>query len=204
MRRFWAVLLAAAALAGCRGGVSNKPPLHLVDDMDWQPKYRPQAESHFFADRRAMRPLVAGTVAQGELEEDDVFYRGLQPGTTTPVARSPLPVTKAQILRGQERYNIYCAPCHDQAGYGRGLVVQRGYHIPTDLHSDRVRTLPDGEIFRAIGNGVRNMPAYASQIPTADRWAIVTWVRVLERSQRASIDEVPMELRAKIEPEAAK
>src|SRR5262249_54360103 len=103
---------------------------------------------------------------------------------------------------GQQRFNIYCAPCHDQAGSGHGMVVAHGFPPPIDLAGDRVRGLPDGEIFNAITSGVRNMPSYRKQIPVEDRWAIVTWVRVLGHSQHASVEDVPAGSRGKIEPES--
>jgi mono/diheme cytochrome c family protein len=197
-----ALLVLFAALAGCRGGVSEDPPVHVFGDMDWQQKYQWGEASPLFPDGRAMRPLVDGTVAQGHLDEDDAFYRGKNEKGEY-VARVPQEVTEKLIRRGQERFNIYCAPCHDQSGSGRGMVVQRGFPPPVDLSSDRVRTMPDGQIFDTITNGVRNMPSYRKQVPVEDRWAIVTWVRVIGRSQHATIDDVPTEKRGQIEPEGA-
>lgn len=191
---------AAAIVAGCRGETSADPPVHLIGDMDWQPKYQANQASPLFEDGRAMRPLVEGTVAQGELREDDAMYRG-KTGDAY-VATVPVPVDDALLLRGQDRFNIHCTPCHDKAGSGHGMAVKRGYPIPLDLASDRVRGLPDGEIFAVITNGVRNMPSYRKQIPVADRWAIVTWVRVLGRSQHATIEDVPGEQRDKIDSES--
>ena len=109
-------------------------------------------------------------------------------------------VDQALLSRGQERFNIYCAPCHDRTGSGKGVVIQRGFPVPVDLNSDRVRTMSDGEIFNVITKGVRNMPGYASQVPTDDRWSIVGWVRVLNRSQYATMDDVPAELRGNVAP----
>jgi mono/diheme cytochrome c family protein len=159
-------LLAGLVLvaAGCRGGTSEHPPFHGWQDMDFQKKYLPEAASSLFPDGRAMRPLVEGTVAQGELREDDAMYRGKDAsGTFIPTV--PIPVDDAALRRGQDRFNIYCAPCHDEAGSGHGMVVKRGYPLPVDLGSDRVKTMPDGEIFNVITNGVRNMPSYRKQIP---------------------------------------
>lgn len=188
--------------AGCRGGVSEDPPFHLIGDMDWQQKYLPEQTSPLFADGRAQRPLVEGTVAQGQLREDDAFYRG-KTADGAFIATVPIPVDEATIKRGQDRFNIYCAPCHDQSGSGHGMVVTRGnYPTPTDLGSDRVRTMPDGEVFNAITNGVRNMPSYRKQIPVEDRWKIVTWVRVLNHSQHGAIGDVPPEMRDKIDAES--
>lgn len=190
----------AVALSGCRGQPSEDPPFHLVHDMRTQNKVRPEAASAFFADGRGMRPKVPGTLAQGELVEDEVFLRGR---TSAGFAqRAPVQVSEATLRRGQERFDIYCSACHDRAGSGRGINVQRGFPPPVDLTSDRVRGFADGEIFQVISTGVRNMPAYAAQIPESDRWAIVTWVRVLQRSQRATLQDVPSALRERIEPEA--
>ena len=203
MKRALFIALAAASVsiaAGCRGETSAEPPVHLIGDMDWQPKYQANQASPLFEDGRAMRPLVEGTVAQGQLREDDALYRG-KSGEEY-VATVPVPVDEALLQRGQDRYNIYCTPCHDKSGSGHGMIVKRGYPLPIDLASDRVRGLPDGQIFDVITNGVRNMPSYRKQIPVEDRWAIVTWVRVLERSQHASIDDVPPEQRGKIDSES--
>jgi len=195
-----AFLLFALALVGCRGGKSEDPPVHVLGDMDWQPKYQWGEASPLFEDGRAMRPLVDGTVPVGHLNEDDAYYRG-KDAKGEFIGRAPLEVDEKLVRRGQERFNIYCAPCHDMSGSGRGMVVQRGFPPPVELSSDRVRTMPDGQVFDTITHGVRNMPAYRKQIPVADRWAIVTWVRVLGKSQHASIDDVPAEKRSAIEPE---
>lgn len=194
------VLLAAALLASCRGQPSTEPPIHPVRDMRNQPKYRPQAASAFFADGRAMRTPVEGTIAQGELKADEVFFTGRNADGWA--AKAPIAVTPATLRRGEERFNIYCAACHDRAGSGRGMAVQRGFPPPIDLTSERVRKFADGEIFHVVTQGVRNMPSYAAQVPEDDRWAIVTWLRVLQRSQHATLDDVPADRRDKIEPEA--
>lgn len=184
------LLLVVIAVGACRGQPDPRVPRHLVDDMDWQAKYRPQAQSAFFADGRTMRPLVADTVAQGELREDDALYRGRDAAGAF-VPRIPLPVDAALASRGHQRYDIYCSPCHDRVGSGHGTVVARGFPPPVDLASEHTLGLADGELFQIIGKGVRNMPGYASQIPVADRWAIVLWVRVLERARHGSISDVP-------------
>jgi mono/diheme cytochrome c family protein len=194
------VVLLAAGIAACRGGKSEDPPFHLIGDMDWQPKYQAEEASPLFEDGRAMRPLVEGTVAQGKLDEDDAFFRGKTVDATY-IERVPFEVTRAVIDRGQDRFNIYCTPCHDKTGSGRGMVVRLGYPPPVDLSSDRVRSMPDGEIFNVITNGVRNMPSYRTQIPPEDRWAIVAWVHVLGHSQHATVADVPPEQRSRIESE---
>lgn len=186
-----------ATVAACRGQVSEEPPVHIIPDMDWQPRYEEQAASSFFADGRAMRPLVEGTVARGSLHGDDAYDTGKVGGAY--VNKVPVDVDEKFIRRGQQRFNIYCAPCHDQTGAGNGLIVQHGYPRPVSL-SENATKYPDGEIFTIITNGVRNMPAYAHQIPVNDRWAIVSWLRVLQRSQRATLADVPADMKNSIEP----
>jgi len=195
-----AALLVALACA-CRGQPSEQPPIHPIPDMRVQPKYRPEAASAFFADGRAMRAPVEGTVLADERPGRD---EGFLTGRTARgyLAKAPIEVTAATLRRGEERFDVYCSVCHDRSGGGRGMVVQRGYPPPVDLTSDRVRGFADGEIFEVATKGVRNMPAYAAQIPEDDRWAIVAWVRVLQRSQRAAPADVPPEMRERIEPEA--
>ncbi|MEW5853017.1 MAG: cytochrome c [Myxococcota bacterium] len=197
MKKTLCALALLAAAVGCRGQVSSAPPVHIIPDMDYQPRFQDQEANAFFADGRAMRPQIPGTVASGYLKEDDAFYRGKQGDAF--LALAPIEVTEATLRRGQERFNIFCAPCHDRSGSGKGMVVQRGFPPPLDLAGDRVRGLPDGEIFHVISNGVRNMPAYGAQITEADRWAIVTWVRVLGRSQHASINDVPAQMQGSIQ-----
>jgi hypothetical protein len=191
------VLVLVPFLFACRGQVTSRPPIHLIDDMDHQPKYRPEAASHYFADGRTMRAPVEETVAIGQLHDDDPVYTGES------LDHLPLAATAELAHRGGQRFDIYCAPCHDRSASGHGMVVQRGFPPPIDLASERVRKLKDGEIFGVITHGVRNMPSYAAQIPARDRWAIVLWLRVLERSQHATIADVPAELRDRIESETA-
>jgi mono/diheme cytochrome c family protein len=195
----WCIPL-LVVLAGCRGQASSDPPIHVFGDMDWQPKFQPEEGNRLFADGRSMRPLVQGTVHQGALDESDAYRTG-KDGETF-LAMAPVTVDETVVRRGQDRFNIYCAPCHDQAGSGQGMVVKRGYPPPIDLASERARGLPDGEIFHVISNGVRNMPSYRKQIPARDRWAIVTWVRVLQRSQHGRIDDVPETQRGNIAKES--
>ena len=197
-----AFLVAAVLLSACRGMPSDKQPLHLAPDMDWQAKFQPEEQTSLFEDGRTMRPLVEGTVAQGQLREDEGFYRGMV--GTKYLERAPITVDEARLKRGQDRFNIFCSPCHDRTGSGQGLVVKRGYPLPVSLTSERVTGMPDGQIFWTMTNGVRNMPSYRKQIPVDDRWAIVAWIRVLERSQTAKVDDVPAEMKGQIEPEATK
>lgn len=192
-------LTSLPALSGCvRERPSSKPPIHLIPDMDSQPKYKAQAESRYFADGATMRVPVAGTVARGRLRADDGYYLGLK-SDGTPVKTLPVPVTAALLARGQERFNIYCSPCHSRAGDGRGIMVTRGYIPPPTLHDDRLRAIEDGHIFGVITGGLRNMPAYRYQVPVEDRWAIVAYIRALQRSQNATINDIPPDLREKVQ-----
>jgi mono/diheme cytochrome c family protein len=195
-------LAGAAMTMGCRGGISEESPFHLIPDMDHQPKFKAQAANEFFTDGRAMRPLVDGTLAQGQYHEDEGPYTGKNPDGSY-LTRIPTTVDEKVLARGQERFNIYCSPCHDKTGAGQGLVIKRGYPLPINLAGDHAKGLKDGEVFDIVSNGIRNMPGYRTQVPAADRWAIVSWVRVLQRSQNAKIDDVPADKKGSIEPEMA-
>lgn len=199
--RFLPVLaLAGLALAGCRGMESSSPPIHIVPNMDNQEKFQAQEANPYFADGRAMRPLVAGTVARGFLREDAAFNLG-RTEAGAPVATSPVPVTRELLLRGQQRYNIFCSVCHGKAGDGQGIIMtgQYGYTPAPSYHDDRLRGETDGHYFQVISNGIRSMPGYAQQIPVADRWAITAYIRALQRSQNAGAADVPAAVRAEIE-----
>ena len=193
-----AACFAIAISSGCtRGRPSENTPIHLNPNMDHQQKYLPQAESRFFEDGMTMRNPVAGTFARGDLHEDDAYWRG-RDAIDSVIAKIPVPVTMQLIERGQQRYNIYCAPCHSRTGDGRGIVVQRGMLPPPSFHEDRLRKVDDGHIFDVITNGIRNMPSYKAQIPVEDRWAIVSYFRALQRSQNATLEDVPVEMRGSI------
>jgi mono/diheme cytochrome c family protein len=142
-----------------------------------------------------MREPVPGTVPQGWLRADSIYFYGSD-SQGNYVTVSPAPITQKLLQRGQERYNIYCSPCHSRLGDGKGIVVQRGMIPPPTFHSDRIRQFPDGEIFDAISNGVRNMPSYGDQVQVSDRWAIVSYIRALQLSQNAPADAVPPEIRS--------
>ena len=172
---FGAVLLVAAG--GCR------------QDMHNQPKYRPLTATTFFADGASSRPLVEGTVARGGLNEDTAFHTGKN--GNTPVAEIPFAVDAQVLNRGEERYNIFCTPCHDATGAGRGMVVQRGYRQPPTFHQDRLRTAEAGYFFDVITNGFGVMPDYRAQITARDRWAIVAYIRALQLSQRGTAADIP-------------
>jgi mono/diheme cytochrome c family protein len=180
------LLLCAALLTGCR------------QDMQDQPKFIPLRPSSFFDDGRSERPLVEGTVARGHLDADTAFYTGKVAGK--PVDTFPFPITRAVLNRGQERFNIYCAPCHDRLGNGLGMIVRRGFDHPPppSYHIDRLRQAPDGYLFDVITNGLGAMPDYAAQINPGDRWAIVAYVRALQYSQHASVNDVPADARTEL------
>jgi hypothetical protein len=178
-------VLAACALAGCRL------------DMHVQPKYLPLEPSDFFADGRSARQPVAGTVARGELRIDEHLYTGKVDGKV--VDTFPFPITANDILRGQERYNIYCSPCHDYTGSGRGMIVMRGFPPPPSYHIDRLRQAPAGHFFDVITNGYGSMYSYASRVTPEDRWRITAYIRALQFSENAKIEDVPEADRPKLE-----
>ncbi|UCC81150.1 MAG: cytochrome c [Candidatus Zixiibacteriota bacterium] len=184
--------------SGCyRKRPSDKPPIHLNPNMDRQEKYKPQSESRFFEDRSTMRQPVDGTVARGYLREDVEYYEGKNARGKF-INKAPIEIDMNRMERGQERYNIYCSPCHSRVGDGRGIMIDKGYLPPPSFHTDRIREMPDGQIYDVITNGVRNMPAYRHQINPDDRWAIVVYVRALQRSRNATINDIPEEMRDKI------
>lgn len=189
-------LLAAVLVAGCRGSRSESPPIHLNPNMDQQDRFDPQEPSSFFADGRAMRPPVPGTIARGSLREDDHLYRGKVGDTYATTLPAGVTLDQKLLERGQKRYDIYCAPCHDQSGQGRGIIVERGLTPPPTYHSDRLRTAPLGYVYEVVSNGVRTMPSYAAQIPVHDRWAIVAYVRALQLSRVATLDQIPGDIAA--------
>lgn len=166
--------------AGCRGMTSSQPPIHLNPNMDRQPKYRPQAESAFFYDGATMRAPVPGTVARGELREDPALFEG-KDAAGAELVKSPLPASEELLARGAERYRIYCQPCHDREGDGKGILFQRASVPTASFHSEKLRAASDGRLFDVITNGQGLMPAYRWPIPPADRWAIVAHVRELQR-----------------------
>ncbi len=191
-------LLAVIMMTSCsRGKPKKKPPVHLIPDMDSQPRYDTQEYSKFFGDGSTMRMPIDGTVAIGHLNDDRALYNGKDERGTF-VRTNPVPVSVVMLKNGQVRYNVFCAPCHGRVGDGNGIIVKRGYIPPPTLHQDRLRKIEDGYIYDVIKNGIRNMPSYAHQIPVDDRWAITAYVRALQRAQNATMDDVPEELRRQI------
>lgn len=191
-------LIIASGLMGCaRGRPSENTPIHLNQNMDDQPRYKPQAASTFYDDGSAMRLPIDGTVARGSLREDSVYFVGrLVNGSL--VKNNPMPLSMELLERGKDRYQIYCTPCHGATGSGQGTIIKRGMLAPPSFHEQRLVDTADGHLYDVITNGVRNMPAYKYQIPVDDRWAIVAYVRALQRSQRATLNDVPENKRSEL------
>lgn len=187
------VTLLGLFLSGCANVTSRKPPLEVWDDMDRQPKYRTQARSEFFSDNhQTARYPVPGTVARGFLKEDDAFSTGVV--NANYVGRNPVTVDADLLRLGQQRFNTYCAPCHGRTGSGQGIVALKSGWIASNLTEERVRNFADGEIFTVISQGRRTMPGYRFQIAERDRWAIVAYVRTIQRTQIGTIEDVPADL----------
>ncbi len=183
-----ALLAAALVFAGCRV------------DMHDQPKYEPLEKSSFFPDASSARQPPDHTVARGELDPDTVFTTGFGPDEK-PVAEIPMRVTMRTLERGRDDFNTFCSPCHDRVGTGQGMVVRRGYKQPPTYHQDRLRQAPDGYFFDVITHGFGQMPSYAAQVPVAERWAIVAYIRALQLSQHAPLGA--LSARERSEAEAA-
>lgn len=191
-RRSAAALLALGALGlvGCR------------QDMHDAPRVKPLAESDFFADGSGARPLPAGTVARGYLRADKLLHTGrTEEGSLT--ATLPMPVTRELLVRGHQRFDIFCSPCHGKLGDGRGMVVQRGYKPPSSYHVERLRQAPIGYLFDVMTNGFGVMPSYAPQVPAEDRWAIAAYIRALQLLQHYDAARLSPADRARLDPPAA-
>lgn len=165
--------------------------------MHDQPRYEPLEANPFFADQRASRPQVLGTVARGQLREDEHFYTGTINGE--PVETFPFAVTREVIDRGRQRFEIFCTPCHGRLGNGQGMVTQRGFRHPPTYHSEQLREAPVGHFFDVITNGFGAMYSFNDRIPPEDRWAIVAYIRTLQLSQAARVDELPPAVRQEFE-----
>jgi mono/diheme cytochrome c family protein len=150
---------------------------------------RPYRESTFYPDGASARPLPAHTVARGDLRADESYYTGIRGGK--PVADLPFPVTRDVLLRGKQRYDIFCAPCHGAVGDGLGMIVSRGYKQPPSFHGEPLRNAQVGWFFSVMSQGFGVMPSYAAQVPVADRWAIAAYIRALQYSQSARLSELP-------------
>lgn len=206
---FGLVVVAALALiplglaAKARASTSREPRIHIIPDMDFQLKYKADRKNTFFADQRATRAPVENTVAVDELPPEDPMVSGKSGESYAVALPQTLEVDESLMNRGRERFGVYCAPCHGLSGKGDGMVSKRaealaegGWVPPSNLHQEYIRQQPDGQLFSTITQGIRNMPAYGSQIPPADRWAIVLYLRALQRSQAASINDIPADQRA--------
>ena len=193
--------LVVVSIAGFRGDTSRRPPIELFPDMDRQPKLRPQTHDNLFTDQLSSRLPVEGAIARSQPTivegrqvypfEDKPLNTGRVPGTTNFVETIPLPLTEQMLVRGQQRYTINCAPCHGAAGDGKGITSKYNMLAMANFHDARLVKMPDGEIFNTITHGKNLMGAYGPNVTITDRWAIIAYIRALERSRLASLDDVP-------------
>jgi cytochrome c553 len=179
------IVAACVALAGCR------------QDMHDAPSYDPLQGTNFFANGAASRPLVPNTVPRGQLRADEHLYTGKINGQVA--NEFPMPVTKQVLDRGQERFNVYCAPCHGRTGEGNGMIVQRGFRQPPSYHEERLRNVPVGYFFDVMTNGFGAMQDYSAQVTVPDRWAIAAYIRVLQLSRSATVNDVPADRRGDLD-----
>ena len=192
------ILISVIGMTGCGSPPkARQPQLEVWDDMRRQEKYKPQQASPLFDDGRASRRPPVGTVARGYLKADETLNTGLQSADLY-TGRNPFPMDAELLKLGQTRYNVYCAPCHDRAGTGKGSVALKApQFLPANLHDDRIKHLADGDLFNTITNGKRSMPAYKFQVASAkDRWAIVAYVRAIQRMSSGTVEDVPESMRA--------
>ena len=180
--------LSLVALTACR------------DDMHNQPRYKPLAASEFFTDHRSARPEVEGTIARGQLRIDEARYTGKIAGED--INEFPIPITKADIERGQARFNVYCTPCHGRLGDGNGMVVMRGFRQPPSYYSQRLMDAPVGHFYDVVSNGFGSMASYASRVTSDDRWRIIAYIRALQFSESAKLSDVPADQRQNLPVEA--
>ncbi len=201
-------LIPLAIAAKARSSYSKEPHRHIFSDMDFQPKFKADTASDLFADGRANRGEIPGTVARGQLNADDLMYRGIENGDWTTRFPPQLDIDEQFARRGQERYEIYCSPCHGFDGRGEGVVptrikAQGGNWAARNLTEPKTTLMPNGQIFNTISNGYNTMMGYANQIPHADRWAIVLYVRALQRGATGSFDDLPESARADMQQPAS-
>jgi mono/diheme cytochrome c family protein len=183
--RLSSVVVACVLLAGCR------------QDMHDAPRLDPLESSTFFADGRASRQLVANTVPRGHLRDDEHLFTGKVNGQLA--AEFPMPVTAQVMARGRERFEIFCAPCHGRSGEGNGMIVQRGFRKPPSYHEQRLRDQPVGYFFDVMTNGFGAMQDYSAQVPVADRWAIAAYIRAIQLSHNARVEDVPADRRGELD-----
>ncbi len=196
-------VLPFACIYKARHSLSPLPRLHLIQGMDNQPRFKSQQVNPLFADTREQRPPVEGTIARGRLDEDDGLHRGLREGRW--LEAFPVPIDTSVLTRGRDRFDIFCAPCHGLAGFGDGIVAVRADRLaegtwvpPASFHDATVLARPVGHLFNTITNGIRTMPSYDSQIGVGDRWAIVAYVRALQRARHAPASVLSAEERAEL------
>ncbi|HBY63813.1 MAG TPA: quinol:cytochrome C oxidoreductase [Solibacterales bacterium] len=198
---FALVLFGAAMLTGCSDITSRQPPVRVFPDMKDQQKFKAQSETSFFSDGRSNRRPPLGTVAYGTLKEDEAYATGIANGMY--IGKNPEAIDRALLDRGRVKYETYCAPCHSRTGSENGLVPRRTIlagtpWLPTMLQDPRVKGMTDGEIYHVATNGRRSMHGYKYQTSDRDRWAIVAYVRALQRATSGSIEDVPQELRPEV------
>lgn len=207
---FLLCVAAVVGILGFRGSHFRKPPLYIFPDMEWQPKLRPQKPNGFFANGTSSQLPVAGTIPRSQPiqtvngpvypYENAAVNTGVAPGTTNFVDLSPLPISATLLKRGQQRFNIHCAPCHGQVGDGNGVPKKIGaMPVVANLHDKRIVSMGDGELFYVVTHGRLNMGAYGPNIATEDRWAIVAYLRALQLSQLGAVEDLPPELRANLQ-----
>ncbi len=205
---FAVIVVAVIAIAGKRGSFSSRPPIEVFPDMDRQLKLRPQQPNGFFANGLSSQLPVEGTIARTKPIqtiagpvfpfEDAPVNTGRITGTTNFVETNPLAVTATLLHRGQERFTIYCAPCHGAQADGNGVTKKLGMAVVANLHDKRIVEMPDGEIFNTVTHGKNLMQSYAAQVPVEDRWAIIAYVRALQLSRLGAVEDLPAELRDKL------
>lgn len=185
------LLFISLLLMSCRGQLSEKPPISPQQNMQFQNRFNAQEKNEFFANNMSMRPPVEGTVARGELRQNSEVYLGRDENGEF-VTEIPFEVTRSFLYRGQERYDIFCTPCHGTLGDGQGIIMtgQYGYVPAPSYHRQASYDMPDGQFYSAITEGIRSMPAYNTQIDVEDRWAIVAYIRALQRSQNVPREEI--------------
>ncbi len=194
----WAVaVLAVLSIAGFRGSMTTRRPFEIFSDMDHMPKLRPQTTTKFsqFADGQSSRPSVLGTVARGSAYEDTPYATGKKADGAF-VEALPVKVTSELLKRGQDRFTIYCQPCHSAVGDGKGITTKFGMANVANLHDERIIKLPDGDIFNTISQGKNLMGSYADKLEVSDRWAVISYVRSLQLSRLGKKDEIPDAVRA--------
>jgi len=193
----WAVAVGLLTLAGC--GEQRQPPIQVWPDMKKQEKFKPQGETEelFQDDHRKARRAPEGSIARGHMTEETPYQTGMEGAMYT--GKNPVPVTLDLLKKGQAKFNTYCSPCHDRTGSGAGIVPQRALSWqPSNLLEDRVVQFADGEIFNVVTGGRRSMPSYRFQISVEDRWAIISYLRVLQRASLGNLNDVPTEMRSEL------